>query len=336
MSTAPPPLSEADYEAIESAVMETVRGRWFLAEHVRRNRHADTTMLLAALDRIEAAIRGEAGVDAVDRIRFDIVDMAKAISRTKAEIAAIKPDADHQGKFGEATEELDSIVQATEHATSDILAAAEQVQEVAWTLREQGMEAEVCDVLDGRATDIYTACSFQDLTGQRTQKVVQVLRYLEGRINAMIKIWGLDGAMAAEAAERERAREDAHLLSGPARPGHGLDQSDVDVVMRPAGHAGPPAAPAEAPATVEPETAAAPPEVAPVEEAVEPAPVPEPVAVAASPAEPVAPPLQPAAETPAQAPAVSAASELSPGSLRGDPLAAISALSYEEKIALFT
>ena len=28
---------------------------------------------------------------------------------------------------------------------------------------------------------IYTACSFQDLTGQRTGKVVQVLRYLESR-----------------------------------------------------------------------------------------------------------------------------------------------------------
>ena len=27
----PAPLSDADYEAIEGAVMETARGRWFLA-----------------------------------------------------------------------------------------------------------------------------------------------------------------------------------------------------------------------------------------------------------------------------------------------------------------
>src|SRR5215211_6129513 len=117
MSNNPAPLSEADYGAIEAAVMETVRGRWFLAEYARRNRHADTLMLIAALDRIEAAVRGEGSVDSVDRIRFDLVDMAKAIARTKAEIAAIKPDAEHHGKFGEATEELDSIVQATESAT---------------------------------------------------------------------------------------------------------------------------------------------------------------------------------------------------------------------------
>ena len=39
---APMPLTDADYEAIEAAVVETNRGRWFLAEYARRNRHADT------------------------------------------------------------------------------------------------------------------------------------------------------------------------------------------------------------------------------------------------------------------------------------------------------
>ncbi len=229
-----PAISDADYEAIEGAVMETARGRWFLAEYARRNRHADTTMLLKALDRIEAAMRGERSVEPVDRIRFDLVEMAKAIARTKTEIAAMKPDADHHGKFGEASEELNSVVQQTEAATSDILACAERIQEMAWTLREQGLEAEVCDLLDAKATEVYTACSFQDLTGQRTRKVIGVLRYLEGRINAMIEIWGLDGAMAAEAAETRAVETGKALLNGPAKPGQGLDQADVDMVMGPA------------------------------------------------------------------------------------------------------
>jgi chemotaxis protein CheZ len=230
----PAPISDADYEAIEGAVMETARGRWFLAEYARRNRHADTTMLLKALDRIEAVVGGKRSVEPVDRIRFDLIEMSKAIARTKTEIAAMKPDADHHGKFGEATEELDSVVQATEAATSDILESAERIQEMAWTLREQGVDAEVCDILDAKATEVYTACSFQDLTGQRTRKVIGVLRYLEGRINAMIDIWGLDGAMAAEAAEARAVESGKALLNGPARPGNGLDQADVDVVMGPA------------------------------------------------------------------------------------------------------
>ena len=129
------------------------------------------------------------------------------------------------------------MVQATEAATSDILACAERIQEMAWTLREQGVEGEVCDLLDANATEVYTACSFQDLTGQRTRKVIQVLRYLEDRINAMIGIWGLDGAMAAEAAEKRAVDGDKALLNGPARPGQGLDQADVDMVMGPAAHA---------------------------------------------------------------------------------------------------
>ena len=48
-------LSEWDYSLIEAAVMETVRGRWFLSEFARRNRMADTQTLLAALARIEKA-----------------------------------------------------------------------------------------------------------------------------------------------------------------------------------------------------------------------------------------------------------------------------------------
>jgi len=230
----PAPLSDADYEAIEGAVMETARGRWFLAEYARRNRNADTSMLLKALDRIESAMRGQSSIEPVDRIRFDLVEMSKAIARTKTEIAAMKPDAEHHGKFGEASEELDSVVQQTEAATSDILACAERIQEMAWTLREQGLDAASCDLLDANATEVYTACSFQDLTGQRTRKVIGVLRYLEGRINAMIDIWGLDGAMSAEAAETRAVETGKALLNGPARPGQGLDQADVDMVMGPA------------------------------------------------------------------------------------------------------
>jgi len=311
----PAPISEADYEAIEGAVMETARGRWFLAEYARRNRHADTAMLLKALGRIEAAIGGERSVEPVERIRFDLVEMSKAIARTKTEIASMKPDADHHGKFGEASEELDSVVQQTEAATSDILACAERIQEMAWTLREQGLEPEVCDLLDAKATEVYTACSFQDLTGQRTRKVIGVLRYLEGRINAMIDIWGLDGAMSAEAAETRAVETGKALLNGPAKPGHGLDQADVDMVMGPAA----PREAEELAPPLQPEEEIAAEAEAPVAE--EPAiaqdemPEREPHVVAA------------VAEMPRPAPRAASLS---------DPLEPFMALSADEKIALFT
>src|SRR5437660_12425229 len=48
--------SEADYDAIREAFMETSRGRWFLGEYARRNRTADTTMGLGAVARIEETL----------------------------------------------------------------------------------------------------------------------------------------------------------------------------------------------------------------------------------------------------------------------------------------
>lgn len=50
------PVSDADYEAIEAAIMETARGRWFLLEYARRNRNADTRTLLSAINRLESAL----------------------------------------------------------------------------------------------------------------------------------------------------------------------------------------------------------------------------------------------------------------------------------------
>src|ERR1700709_1979746 len=51
--------SEADYDAIREAFMETSRGRWFLSEYAKRNRNADTRMVLDAVARIEDTIAAQ-------------------------------------------------------------------------------------------------------------------------------------------------------------------------------------------------------------------------------------------------------------------------------------
>jgi len=45
-----------DYEEIERAVMESARGRWFLAEFAKRQRAEDTALILDALHRLEATV----------------------------------------------------------------------------------------------------------------------------------------------------------------------------------------------------------------------------------------------------------------------------------------
>ena len=216
----PSPDASAEYDAIAAALAATERGRWFLAEHVRRNRGADTETLLGAIARLERTVTEDRGHEAFGHLRGNLVDMADAISRTKAEIAAISATDTQQTRLTQASLALDAIVRETEQATSDILGSAEAIQEAAWTLRERGGDAPACDALDRHATAIYTACSFQDLTAQRTARIVYTLRYLEDRLSAMIAIWG---------AEAERIPSPSGpRTAGPEAEPSDLCQSDID------------------------------------------------------------------------------------------------------------
>lgn len=223
----PPPMTDDDYETILSAVLETARGRWFLGEHMRRHRQADTKLVLTAIEQLERSLRERQSLPGAERMRLELVDMANAIARTKLEIASIKPAGGSAGKIGYATNELDAIVESTEKATSEILAVIERIQEVARTLRGQGADAAICDVLNALAIEAYTACSFQDLTGQRIRRVIDVMRFLEARIDAMIRIWRIEENSAPHA---EAAGEDP-LLNGPALPGEGLAQPEIDELI---------------------------------------------------------------------------------------------------------
>lgn len=233
MTTSKPPstIPTGEYEAIEEALLESARGRWFLDEFSRRNRSQDTQVLLDAIERLGTTIAAPAAGASPELIRRDLIEMSEAISRTRQEIAAIKPPDETDSQIFTATEELDAIVEATEKATSDILEAAEEIQEAGWLLRETGEHVEICDKLDQRATDIYMACSFQDITGQRTDKVVQALRFLEARINSMMEIWQLGEVEPAAKLEIEDARPDSHLLNGPQMDGNALGQNDIDAMI---------------------------------------------------------------------------------------------------------
>ena len=59
---------EEDYEAISHAFMETSRGRWFLGEYAKRNRNADTRMVLDAVARIEQTIAAQKQAAAQTRL----------------------------------------------------------------------------------------------------------------------------------------------------------------------------------------------------------------------------------------------------------------------------
>ena len=227
-------LTAEKYAVLEKAVMQTEQGRLFLAEHARRHSVVGSDKVLRAIKDIRVAVSGKKSSTHVEFLRHELQEMISSIAQARREIAAIKPANDGENRIMEATEELDAIVTATERATNDILGTAEHLQEIAGKLRTSGTDTEVCDAIDNHATHIFMACSFQDITGQRTTKVVNVMHYLEQRVNAMINLWNVVDADETDdgfETEIEDQRPDAHLLQGPQQEGAGITQDEVNRML---------------------------------------------------------------------------------------------------------
>lgn len=233
MAPKQPALNEAEFLEIEEALASTPRGRTFLRMRDQRQR----VVAIEEVRRLSVSIRDwvTRKVEANDGshlaiLRRELHEMGAYIQRTRDELASLRmKDGAPNGsnRINLATEELDEIVRSTERATSDILNAAENILKladaVAPVAKDQAAE------VSSQATEILTACSFQDLTGQRITKVVNTLRYLEERVNAMIEIWGIETGKAVE--EPADERPDAHLLNGPARAGQEKSQADIDAIL---------------------------------------------------------------------------------------------------------
>ncbi len=219
---ASPPISEHDYEAIEAAVKETARGRWFLEEFAQRNRNADTKLVLDAIQRLQRSVLGTDAAPAprIPEARADLGEIERTADETRKLLLEI--NAAHQ-RDGDLGGELKAIVAAAAQAISEVLSDADRISDISATMRAQGIAEDVCDQLDGLAEHINTACEFQDLTGQRTQRVVTALRLLETRMYELVRLWQAESAAPAPLKNE--------LLTGPAREGDGLVQDQIDELL---------------------------------------------------------------------------------------------------------
>ncbi len=156
------------------------------------------------------------------------------IEQARQDIASLRPDEIQSDYIPKATDELDAIVSATEQATNDILDAAEQIETMAEEHPEMG------DRLMEVTTRIYEASNFQDITGQRVNKVVNMLKHIEQKVGDLARTFGLELEEAAEpqgeAAEApatapDDERPDADLLNGPQQEGTAKNQAEIDALL---------------------------------------------------------------------------------------------------------
>jgi hypothetical protein len=131
---------EEDYNAISEAFMETSRGRWFLDEYAKRNRNADTRMVLDAVARIEETI-------AAQKNPVPDNNLAEALVAIKAALVEARAS---------ATTALGDL--ALEENLAPARKGARVIREIAWRLREIGADGRICDLIDSQVSAIEAAC----------------------------------------------------------------------------------------------------------------------------------------------------------------------------------
>jgi hypothetical protein len=204
--------SEADYDAIREAFMETARGRWFLGEYGKRNRNADTSMVLDAVARIEATIAAQKQAP-TNELPDTLVLIRGLLSDAKASAARTMSGSD------------------AEEALAAVNKGTRIIREIAWTLREYGTDARICDMLDAQVKAI-EASHQQTIAAEKRDAVLATFDLLIRRIGELGGSGAAASSPVSEAAASPFAGDEATAKTAEAAmtPGEGATTTYVSQV----------------------------------------------------------------------------------------------------------
>jgi chemotaxis protein CheZ len=180
---------------------------------------------------VVATLRGDMTAHELS-LYAELEGLSRFIRHAKAEIAALRPDEIQDKHLPTAADELAAIVGSTEQATNVILDSVEKIEKASSSL-----EGESKDAIGTAITNIYEACNFQDITGQRINKVVRTLKQIEEKVAGLVKAFGDEIDRAAGIAQTHAAAPagetdaDKALLNGPQLPGNANSQADIDALF---------------------------------------------------------------------------------------------------------
>jgi chemotaxis protein CheZ len=166
-------------------------------------------------------------------MRSEVTKLANYISEAKQEVLSIVPDNSEDEFFGVAGEELNAVVKATEDATNDIMDATDEIIKHSKNISDAATKQAINDC----TIKIYDSCNFQDITGQRINKVIKTLDYVEAKVAKLAKLFGNNTDEINELLEKDAesilrdTRADAHLMAGPQLPENANSQDDIDALF---------------------------------------------------------------------------------------------------------
>lgn len=203
-------------------------------------------------------------------MRQEMKELAALIVEFKREfVSRIQPEITELNTtfIPQATDQLEGVIESTEQAANQLMDNLEGMQR----LTEEAMDAlagVTRELIEGAATsgsqphkdtsalvaridssrqslercllligDSFEKMSFQDLTGQRIKRTIDLVNLIEERIQRTLLSFGLkvtekthhpEITREALASTVEKKLSD---LSGPQRPGQGLNQADIDKLL---------------------------------------------------------------------------------------------------------
>ncbi len=178
-----------------------------------------------------------AQIEQCEKLKVELDLIHDAINRTKREIAVLHGKSFNGEEMAKVNGELGAVVGGTEEATQQILEAAESIDQAATALTKVNSPDQqklLSEEIQERVVSIFEACNFQDLTGQRINKVMTTMKFIENHITVMMDIWGGVDAIKAHAPAIVDTREgDARLLNGPKAEGDvgHASQDDIDALF---------------------------------------------------------------------------------------------------------
>ncbi len=146
------------------------------------------------------------------------------IENMRTELAQMRSSEITKDHIPSAAEELDAVIAETAGATGTIMDACDKVSAIAAELPPaQG------DELNSIVTNIYEACSFQDITGQRINKVVKTLKHIDMKVAEIIDAYSQRGVQPSLMTKLDPTKDS--LLNGPQMKGAASTQEEIDALL---------------------------------------------------------------------------------------------------------
>jgi hypothetical protein len=172
----------ADYEAIEQAIRETSRGRWFLNCYLERNRSAETKILLNAIGRLEAAMRDNGQVLQDTHPLDTLMSVREAIFQARDDMAHLPRVTNGTTELPLSRFDFEGVPSAISEEVGNIRDAVASIQSAAYALQAAGVFQGVARQVAERADSIEHACAAQEAVLARASRMAMLLSEIEAEL----------------------------------------------------------------------------------------------------------------------------------------------------------